>query len=327
MSKQLTHLISLKEQSQEDLLEILRIAKVLKEYKGDLKRLKEIGQNYFSGKHLLMIFEKNSTRTKLSFEMAATALQARSSMQDMRMGHGAITNKHDELQVMTSYADAIMYRALDAKDVEFVAGLNKVPIIDGCSNKYHPSQALADIFTMAEDAGGVYEIGQVAWIGIRNNVYNSLALACHKIGIILRTAPTPRHEPSIDEELDSILAEGLWVQDRSLDLALCGASYVHTDTYVDMEYFDASGKVKECFEDEYSRRKDMLAPFRLTPELLEENLCHRGKIMHCMPCHEGEEITREAIHHPRSLIFRQAENRLYVEQAMLWWLFKTNKIN
>ena len=248
MKKKLIHLISLKEQSHEDLWEILEIAFVLKKYKGDLKRLQEIGNNYFQGKRLLMIFEKNSTRTKLSFEAAASALGASSGIHDFRIGHSSITNKQDELRVMASYADAVVYRALDVSDVEFMAGLNMVPIIDGCSNKYHPSQAMADIFTMAEDAGGIEKILHVAWIGIKNNVYNSLALACHIVKIPLYVAPTPRHEPSTDPEIDAILQKSNWIHERSsLKTILCGSPYIHTDTYVDMEYFDESGKVKPCF--------------------------------------------------------------------------------
>ncbi|MCC6323199.1 hypothetical protein IT400_00220, partial [Candidatus Nomurabacteria bacterium] len=217
-----------------------------------------------------------------------------------------------------------MYRALDVCDVEYVASLNTIPVIDGCSNKYHPSQALADILTMSEIAGGVEKIGKVAWLGIENNVSNTLAMACHTLGIALYIASPLVHENSIDEELTTIINTSSFIKRTSMEEALQNASFIHTDTWVDMEYFDTDGNVKKEFKTEFEKREELLLPYQISAQLLKAHNCN-AKIMHCMPCHEGMEITRDAIDHKNSVIFYQAENRLHIEKAMLWWLFQELK--
>lgn len=312
------HLISLKEQNKSDLLEIINCARRVKDKwaKGENIRILE-------GKTLLMLFQKNSTRTRLSFEAAMTQLGGHAIYIDARSTQMSLADFNDEIRAMMSFGDVLMYRSRKAADVEAAASFNQIPVIDACSEKYHPCQALGDILTMTEAAGEIDKIGKVVWLGIENNVSNTLKLACAKLGIKI-TLVTPENDPdSKDIFLDKQAEESGMVL-RILDLeGLAGASFVHTDTWVNMEYFD-NGKIKSEFEQEFSRRKEGLASYQLNGALMEK-YCPEAKIMHCMPCHVGYEISRDAIDHKNSLIFRQAENRMHVQKAILLWLLEKHR--
>ena len=225
--------------------------------------------------------------------------------------------------------DILMFRALRAADVELAASMNVIPVIDACSEKYHPCQALGDILTMSEIAGGLDKIRKVVWLGIENNVSNTLMLACAKLGIEIFIVAPERHAASRDEELIS-QAESTGKVHRTLDLefALDGADFVHTDTWMDMEFFSTEGgsasggensQVRPEFKQEYERRIKIFSPFQLNQKLLLK-YAPRAKIMHCMPCHIGYEITRDAIDSPNSVIFDQAENRKHIQKGILLWL-------
>ncbi len=319
------HLISLKEQTKEELLEILKIAKLLKNNPKNLKDLPEIGQNPCTGKKITLLFEKTSTRTMLSFWYASLELGAFPAFMNMSQSNFAISNFDDEIKTVMLYSDLLMYRALDSKKVTTAVSQNIVPVIDGCSNKYHPSQAISDIFTMAEISGGIEKVKKVVWLGIENNVSNTLVLACLKLGVHVYIVSPLVDPDSEDEELKKMFNDSKFVH-RTLDLkvALENADYVHTDTWLNMEFFE-NGKIKKEFTVDFEKRKSLLIPFQLSNELLEKYNC-QAKIMHCMPCHEGYEITSDAIEHPNSVIFKQAENRLHAEKGMLWWLLSEKKI-
>jgi len=308
------HLISLKEQSKEDILEILRMAHKLKE-----KRKSGELTNYLQNKTLIMLFQKTSTRTRLSFEAAMTELGGHSIFLDSRTTQLSLTDFKDEIKAIMRFGDVLMFRAKKASDVELAASLNQIPVIDACSEKYHPCQALSDILTMAEHSGGIENVKKIAWLGIENNVSNTLVLACAKLGIEVAIAAPDVDKDSFDTELNKI-AEQTGLVKRTLDLseAIKGSDYVHTDTWMNMEFFEG-GKVKPEFESEYEKRKRLLLPYQLNANTI--NTHHpKAKIMHCMPCHVGYEISRDAIDHPNSIIFDQAENRLHMQKAILMWL-------
>lgn len=314
------HLISLKEQTKDDIIEILDLAKKLKIKPSDCSQLKNSKNNAFCGKKMLLLFEKNSTRTKLSFIAAAADLEGHYMVLDAQSSQAHISNMRDEIRAMMSYCDVLVYRALDLENVELASSFNMVPVIDACSNKYHPAQALGDLLTMSELSGGIDKIGKVVWLGIENNVRNSLAIVCHKMGIHLWIASPYAHQESVDEDLEKILSESPYIhRTKNIGEALSGANFVHTDTWMDMEYFNGSG-IKPEFLNEFKRRKKLLLPYQLSATLLDKHGSN-AKIMHCMPCHEGYEITRDAIDHKNSVIFKQAENRFHIEKAMLSWIF------
>lgn len=281
------HLISLKEQSRKDLLDIIALAQKLKKSRarGKLKP-------YLTGKTLIMLFQKSSTRTRLSFEAGMTELGGHAIYLDARSSQLSLADFRDEIQAIMRFGSVLMFRALKVADVELAASFNRIPVIDACSDTYHPCQALADMLTMIEHTkGGLKNIKKIAWLGVENNVSNTLRAASEKLGI------------QVVGELKD----------------LNGAQFLHTDTWMDMEYFDASGKVKPEFQKEYQKRIKTNMPKQINAKLLAK-YCPNAKIMHCMPCHVGYEISRDAIDHPNSIIFDQAENRMHMQKAIILWL-------
>ena len=323
------HLISLKEQSPEDLLAILDAARKLK-----AKRLAGEAVDILKNKTLLMLFQKSSTRTRVSFEAAMTELGGHAIFIDARTTQFGLADLKDEIRALMRFGHALMFRALRAEDVLTAASFNRIPVIDGCSEKYHPAQALGDVLTMAEHSGGLEKIKKVVWLGIENNVSNTLKLACAKLGVPIVICSPEKDTASIDEDLNKIAdATGKVSYITDLADALDGANYVHTDTWMNMEFFDTTvltlsgvervggSKVKPEYKDEYERRKKVFGPYQLNAALIDK-YAPRAKIMHCMPCHVGYEITRDAIDHKNSIIFDQAENRLHIEKGILTWLLK-----
>lgn len=306
------HLISLKEQSKEDILEILGLAQKLKARRGE-------PADYLRNKTLIMLFQKTSTRTRLSFESAMTELGGHAIFLDARTSQMALTDFGDEIKAIMRFGDILMFRALKAADVEKAASYNAIPVIDACSEKYHPAQALGDMLTMVEHSGGLEKIKKVVWLGTENNVSNTLMLACAKLGIRFVIAAPEADKASVDAELNK-QAEATGMVTRTLNVAeaLKGADYVHTDTWLNMEFFEG-GKIKPEFAAEYERRKKAFAPYQLNAKLVD-TYAPDAKIMHCMPCHAGYEISRDAIDHKNSVIFNQAENRKHVQKAILMWL-------
>ncbi len=291
------HLISLKEQSKEDILNILDIAQKIK-----AKRKAGELTNYLPNKTLIMLFQKTSTRTRLSFEAAMTELGGHAIFLNIRTTQFSLTDFGDEIRAVMRYGDLLMFRAKKASDVELAASYNQIPVIDGCSEKYHPCQALGDILTMIEHSNGLENIKKIAWLGTENNVLNTLKLACTKLGIQVAVATS---------------------RATGLAEALKNSTYIHTDTWMDMEFFE-NGKVKSKYKNEYERRKKLFMPYQVNAKIINK-YTPQAKIMHCMPCHVGYEISRDAINHPNSIIFDQAENRLHIQKAIIMWLL--NKYN
>jgi ornithine carbamoyltransferase len=310
------HLISLKEQTKQELLTMLDIAQKIK-----TKRNAGELTNYLPNQTLVMFFEKGSTRTRLSFEAGMTELGGHAIFLDKKTSQFSLTDFKDEVQAVMRYGAVLMYRSLKAADVEISASVNKIPVIDACSEKYHPAQALSDILTMTEHSNGIENVKKIVWLGIENNVSNTLMLACAKLGIEVVIVAPKINQPSIDTELNS-QAEATGLVKRTLDLedALRDANFVHTDTWMDMEFFEG-GKVKPEMQAEFDARKEKFMPYQLNAELINK-YAPKAKIMHCMPCHVGYEISRDAIDHPNCIIFDQAENRMHMQKAMIMWLLE-----
>ena len=310
------HLISLKDQSKEDLFEILDLAKKLK----DIRKKGEVTE-LLKGKTLIMLFQKTSTRTRISFEAAMTELGGHAIYVDQRNTQIAMADFRDEIQAIMRYGHVLMFRALKADDVELAASFNRIPVIDGCSEKYHPCQALGDVLTMIEDVGVLENIKKVAWICMENNVSNTLKLACAKLGVPITIIAPEIDKSSVDEELNKMADDtGLVTYTQDLEQGLKDAQYIHTDTWVNMEFFE-NGKVKPDFEQELNRRKEKFMPNQMNTKLLEK-YAPQAKFMDCMPLHVGYEITRNAIDHPNALFFDQAENRLHIQRAIILWLLE-----
>lgn len=308
------HLLTLKNWSADEIKKIMDLA-------AEIKQNQEKYHEALGNKTLIMLFEKTSTRTRLSFETGMTQLGGHGIFLDKRTTQFSMTDFKDEIKAVMRLGDCLMYRAKEYKNVRLAAGLDKIPVIDACSEKYHPCQALGDVLTMIEHKNGLKNIKKVAWLGIENNVSNTLKLACAKLGIDIYIATPEKDLASVDKELNKMANDTGKVR-YTLDLqeALKDADYVHTDTWINMEFFD-NGKVKPEFKAEYNRRIETFMPYQLNADLIDK-YCPKAKIMHCMPCHIGYEITRDAIDHPNSIIFDQAENRLHAQKAILLELLK-----
>lgn len=310
------HFIHFKDYTPEEIKAILQKAK---EIKTNPQKYSEALKN----KTLIMLFQKTSTRTRLSFETAMTQLGGHAIFLDARTSQLALTDFADEIKAIMHYGDILMFRAKKAVDVETAASFNQIPIIDACSEKYHPCQALSDLLTMIENSHGLENIKKITWLGIENNVSNTLKFVCAKVGIKVAIAAPEVDPQSVDEELNQ-QAEATGNIIKTLDLAeaLKDTQYVHTDTWMNMEFFE-QGKVKPEFTEEYERRKKSFLPYQLNAALINQ-YCPQAKIMHCMPCHIGYEISRDAVDHPNSIIFDQAENRLHSQKGLLLWLWQQN---
>ena len=289
------------------------------------KRNKGELTNYLPNKTLVMLFQKGSTRTRLSFEAGMTELGGHAIFVESKSTQFSLTDFGDEIRAVMRYGQILMFRAMKAADVIKAASYNQIPVIDACSEKYHPCQALGDLLTMIESAGSLDKIKKIAWLGIGNNVSNTLKLACAKLGIKVAVISPFTHPISVDPELDQMAEKtGNIIKTTDLKKGLEEANFVHTDTWMDMEFFE-KGKPKPKFKKEYDRRIKLFKPFQLNAKLIN-TYAPKAKIMHCMPCHIGYEITRDAIDHKNCIIFDQAENRMHIQKAIILWLLGKEKL-
>jgi len=263
---------------------------------------------------LAMIFQKTSTRTRVSFEVAMTELGGHAVFLDWRATNFTLADIYDETKYLSRNVDCIMARLLRHEDLKVMAGASRVPVINGCDEKYHPCQAIADLMTMKEVKGTLNGV-KLVYIGVHNNVCNSLIEACTKVGVKI-TAVTPLiHEPAKDEELIAEAKKtGLYTTTLDADEAVKDADFVYTDTWVDMELF-----LDPKFAEEKRRRMNIMMPYQINAELLKDSQAY---VMHDMPIHRDYEISAEMIEDPRSIIYQQAENRLHTAKAILLTLIK-----
>ena len=260
-------------------------------------------------KSLAMIFQKTSTRTRVSFEVAMTQLGGHALYIDWRTTNFTIADVYDEIQYLSRNVDCIMARLLRNADLQVMAKASRVPVINGCDEKYHPSQAIADLMTMKEKRKTLKGL-KLVYVGIHNNVCNSLIEGCTKTGVQITTVTPIFNEPSRDEELlENAKKTGLWKTTTDVKEAVKDADFVYTDTWVDMEFFQ-----DPKFAAEKEKRIKLMMPFQINRELLEGSNAY---IMHDMPIHRGYEISADIIESPNSIIYEQSENRLYSAKAIL----------
>jgi ornithine carbamoyltransferase len=296
------HLINFKNLSGQQLLEI--IDKAI-----EVKRNPEKYRRALDGKSLAMIFQKTSTRTRVSFEVAMTQLGGHALYIDWRTTNFTIADIYDETQYLSRNVDCIMARLLRNADLQVMAKASRVPVINGCDEKYHPSQAIADLMTMKEKKGKLKGL-KLVYIGVHNNVCNSLIEGCTKTGVKITTVTPIFNEPSRDDELlEEARKTGLYETTLDVKEAIKDADFVYTDTWVDMEFF-----TDPKFAAEKEKRIKLMMPYQVNKELLRGSNAY---IMHDMPIHRGYEISEDVIESPNSIIYEQSENRLYSAKAIL----------
>jgi ornithine carbamoyltransferase len=296
------HLLNFKNLTSQQLIEIID--------KGiEIKHNPEKYQKSLEGKSTALIFQKTSTRTRVSFEVAMTQLGGHALFIDWKTTNFALADISDEARYLSRNVDCIMARLVKNADLQKMAEASRVPVINGCDEKYHPSQAIADLITVKEKKGKL-KGAKLVYIGIRNNVCNSLIEGCTKTGAKITTVTPIFNEPSRDKELlKEAKKTGLWKTTLDVKEAVKDADFVYTDTWVDMEFFTAPK-----YAAEKEKRVKLMMPYQINKELLEGINAH---IMHDMPIHRGYEIAADTIESPKSVIYEQSENRLYSAKAIL----------
>ena len=296
------HLINFKGMSGKQIMEIVD--------KGiEVKHNPEKYRDALEDKTLAMIFQKTSTRTRVSFEVAMTQMGGHAIYLDWRATNFTIADIYDETQYLSRNVDCILARLLKNSDLQIMAKASRVPVINGCDEKYHPTQVIADLITMKEKKGSLKD-AKIVYVGVHNNVCNSLIEACTKVGVEIVTITPIFNESSRDDELlEEAKKTGLWKTTLNLKEAVKDADFVYTDTWIDMEFF-----LDPKFAKEKEKRMRIMMPYQLNKENLAES---NAWIMHDMPIHRGYEISPDLIEDPRSIIYEQSENRLYSAKAIL----------
>jgi ornithine carbamoyltransferase len=260
------------------------------------------GERPLADRTLAMIFEKPSTRTRVSFETGMTQLGGHAIFlgpDDIHLGHGEPIK--DTARAVGRYADVIMARVFDHGDVEELAEYATVPVVNGLTDDAHPCQTLADLLTIRERFG--FDT-TVAWVGDGNNVCRSFVLGAAMVGLDVTVATPPGY--GLDDEIlaraDEVGSPPETTNDPSA--AVADADVVYTDGWVSVGQ-----------EGERSEKLDAFDGFQLTADLVGDRT-----VMHCLPAHRGEEVTDEVLESDGAIVWDQAENRLHAQKGLLVWL-------
>ena len=288
----------------DELLSVLDLADRLK-----VRQRQRIEHRHLEGRTLGMIFQKPSTRTRVSFEVGIAQLGGTGlylAAGDLQLGRGETIK--DTARVLSRYLDGIMIRTFRQADVDELAEHADVPVINGLTDESHPCQALADVMTIRERFGS-FEGVRVAYLGDGNNVCHSLMVACAKLGMDFVAATPEGYEPSADvvataREVAETSGGAVALSHDPADAAR-GADVLYTDVWTSMGQ-----------EEERERRLHDLAGFGIDEGALAL-ASERAVVLHCLPAHYGEEITEDVLHGPRSAVWDQAENRLHAQKALM----------
>jgi ornithine carbamoyltransferase len=290
------HFTRVSDWEREELLGVLDLAD---ELKSALRRREE--HRVLPGRTLGMVFQKPSTRTRISFEVGIWQLGGIGlylAAQDLQLGRGETIR--DTATVLSRYLDAIMIRTFAQADVDELAAHASIPVLNGLTDSTHPCQALADVMTIRERLGRLEDV-RIAYVGDGNNVLHSLAAACNRLGLSLVAATPAGYEPDPDE----VERAGGVELVRDPREAVRGADVLYTDVWTSMGQ-----------EDERERRLSDLAGYRIDAELVRL-AAPDAIVMHCLPAHYGEEITEDVLYGPQSAVWDEAENRLHAQKALM----------
>ncbi|SCZ57224.1 ornithine carbamoyltransferase [Thiohalomonas denitrificans] len=275
----------------------------------ELKRTLNNGEHQepFRGRTLGMVFEKSSTRTRVSFEAAMAQCGGHAiflSPRDTQLGRGEPIE--DTARVLSRMVDVVMIRTFEHEKLERFAEFSRVPVINALTDMYHPCQLLADVQTFVEQRGSI-EGRTVAWIGDGNNMCHSYINAARQFDFKLNIACPEGYEP--DSAVLSAAGDTATVMRDPLEAAQ-GAHLVTTDVWASMGQ-----------EEEQKEREKVFADYEVTQTLMEA-AADDSLFMHCLPAHRGEEVSAEVIDGPQSIVWDQAENRLHAQKALLEFLIR-----
>ncbi|HTG47046.1 MAG TPA: ornithine carbamoyltransferase [Actinomycetota bacterium] len=300
------HYLSVDDLSSSELLHVLDLA-------AKLKADRTTFADALAGKAIATVFEKPSTRTRVSFEVAIERLGAHPvvlSSNELQLGRGETIE--DTGRVLSRYVDAIVLRTFEQERLEVLAAASGVPVVNSLSDFEHPCQALADLLTIRERHGGL-EGTVLTYLGDGNNVAHSLLLAGAKTGMIVRVATPAGFAPipQVVHRAAEIAAEtgGSVEAGADPEAAATGADVLYTDVWASMGQ-----------EDEADERALVFRPFQLNAAIVAL-ASPSVAVLHCLPAHRGAEITDEVIDGPASAVWDQAENRVHTQEALLLFLF------
>jgi ornithine carbamoyltransferase len=303
MNAPVKHFLDLSEIPAKELRRMIELARTFKKSRRSLAAQKPL-----EGRTLAMIFDKPSTRTRVSFYVAMRELGGNIitlTGEEMQLGRGETVA--DTARVLSRYVDLIMIRTLDHTMVAELAAHATVPVVNGLTKLSHPCQVMADVFTFEEKKGSIRG-KTVAWSGDANNVLASWVHAAARFDFGLKVATPKDHGPraALREWARQSGAAVTFLRDP--EEAAAGADCIVTDTWVSMG--DRDGK----------KRHNVFKPYQVNGALMK--LAKRDAIfMHCLPAHRGEEVTDEVIDGPQSVVFDEAENRLHAQKGILTWCF------
>ena len=299
------HLLKLLDLSKEDIIGILNLADQLK-----YERRHGIAHPLLAGKTLGMIFQKSSTRTRVSFETGIYQLGGQGlflSSRDLQIGRGEPVE--DTARVLSRYLDGIMIRTFAQAEVESLAEYGSIPVINGLTDFCHPCQVLADLMTVREHTG-ILEGLKMCYIGDGNNMANSLIVGGLKVGMSVAVACPASHRPD-SSVLDFAAGYGVkFLLTESCAEAAAGADVIFTDVWASMGQ-----------EEEAAQRRVAFAGYQVNRELLAA-ANPECMVQHCLPAHRGEEITADVFEEHAEEIFDEAENRLHAQKAVMVTLMK-----
>ena len=293
------NLLTIKNLSEREILSLINLADAVKHNP----------ENYASAlnrKSIILLFQKTSTRTRISFENGMYQLGGNAIYVDWRSTNIHLGSLKDEIRCMASYTDLIMARVYEQKTLEVIQEASSVPVINGLSDMYHPCQILADLMTVREVFRSFDDL-TITWVGDGNNVCNSLIIGCVKLNIHISVATPKQYKPHPDV-LDWVRKEK---KSQYLKIfedpkeAVANANIIYTDTFVSMGQEAETDERLKIFKD-YQVNRELLNYAKKEPY-----------IMHCLPAHRGIEITDEILESKNSIVFQQAENRLHLQKALM----------
>ncbi|MEO1550620.1 MAG: ornithine carbamoyltransferase [Pseudomonadota bacterium] len=304
----MTHFLDLHTTQAEDLRSILTHARTVKEARAGQPKGTEDADRPLAGRIVALIFEKPSTRTRISFDVGVRQMGGQTlvlSGAEMQLGHGE--SIADTARVLSRYVDAIMIRTFEEATLLELAETATVPVINGLTNASHPCQIMADVMTFEEHRGPIAG-KKVVWSGDGNNVCSSLLHAAGQFGFDLTFTGPPTLDPD-PQAVAFARSKGVTVSiERDPSVAVAGADLVVTDTWLSMH--DP--------QDARARRHNQLRPYQVNADMMAA-AADDALFMHCLPAHREEEATSQVMDGPASVIFDEAENRLHVQKAILRW--------
>ncbi len=270
----------------------------------ELKKTRKILRNDLKGRHIVLVFEKPSLRTRLSFEIAVEELGGNHYfLGQQEIGLGKREAIKDVARVISRYAHCVVLRTFSQHSLLEFAINSQIPIINALTDSEHPCQVMSDILTIYEKIGRISDF-KLAYIGDGNNVCNSLVQLATKLDFQLAIASPSGYEPS-EEFLQDGFGRGNIKLYKDPQEAVQGADFIYTDVWTSMGW-----------EDEREERREKFRKFQVNSQLLK-NVNRQYYVMHCLPAHRGEEITDEVIDSENSIVIDQAENRLHMHKAIL----------